>query len=899
MDADATPRAQSPDQMSPGGGAADDGFVPALALPVRRHTHKHKRSQSTSDLVVDEDEAGGDEGELHQLLQLHNQPEQLDDSTTSLLPPSDSMLQMYAAANQPPVSIVSMPARKQSVYGTQQQQQQQQQQQSRSASRARSLNNNSLKIVTPVSLAAPPNALQQQQQNPQQQHQQQQQQHVINAPRKYSFWDYLKGQLLSSDYSNDNPEYMNVKKERIENFLSVPYEFEKLMLLGYMICLDSFLYVFTILPARICIALKTIVESVFWRSTRLSSSQKCDLMKGLLVGICCYMLENVDGSRLYHSVRGQSTIKLYRFLAMMFWTSLFSKTTTNPTPALSLRRLNRVTHFSLALLYVFSWPLNVAINSYNNALLSLLLSNQFIEIKGSVFKKFERENLFQLSCSDIVERFQLSIFLLIISVRNLVELTGATVTTAASYNPFTLAAITDFFRMIVSYTTSLISAAVLILSTETPFEFLHRVVTQLVPEYLETIFDTLPVARSSAIAFFDSIIYQVLLPPHVMSIVQYLAFPVLAVLGTELLVDWLKHAFITKFNQLKVGLVYKKYRETLCRDLVVGMDGEMGFIDKSPHVARRIGFVSVPLACLVVRVTLQTLRMLCTNGECGIAPWTLDWRPPRGSVSRAIGDTVACLVGQGDLHCLKGVWGRVVGSVWLTVRMEVIAGVAVKIAILYFILLMLKLVVGYELIRMAQKKIYEIAVDSSGTLQSNVTPVAVPTAAAATTAGAAIASGVSTIPSTPTNRLRKGSAVSLVELERQSLQLQQNNQHGRDSSVSSNLGGSLPSVGVQPQRRPSHMARGGSNNSAANANAVISDTGTGVGMVALTGNDMYGAPVPSHILQLAGGHGSGGGVVGSVSERDSNLVAVGGVFVAKDDKLDRVDRFAMVKSRIV
>jgi hypothetical protein len=43
--------------------------------------------------------------------------------------------------------------------------------------------------------------------------------------------------------------------------------------------------------------------------------------------------------------------------------------------------------------------LNVAINSHSNALLTLLLSNQFVEIKGSVFKKFERENLFQLSCS--------------------------------------------------------------------------------------------------------------------------------------------------------------------------------------------------------------------------------------------------------------------------------------------------------------------------------------------------------------------------------------------------------------------------------------------------------------------------------------------------------------------
>src|SRR5580700_9308053 len=45
--------------------------------------------------------------------------------------------------------------------------------------------------------------------------------------------------------------------------------------------------------------------------------------------------------------------------------------------------------------------LNVAVNSYSNALLSLLMSNQFVEIKGTVFKKFEKENLFQMSCAGI------------------------------------------------------------------------------------------------------------------------------------------------------------------------------------------------------------------------------------------------------------------------------------------------------------------------------------------------------------------------------------------------------------------------------------------------------------------------------------------------------------------
>ena len=43
--------------------------------------------------------------------------------------------------------------------------------------------------------------------------------------------------------------------------------------------------------------------------------------------------------------------------------------------------------------------LNVAVNSYDYSLLTLLVSNQFVEIKGSVFKKFEKDNLFQITCA--------------------------------------------------------------------------------------------------------------------------------------------------------------------------------------------------------------------------------------------------------------------------------------------------------------------------------------------------------------------------------------------------------------------------------------------------------------------------------------------------------------------
>lgn len=35
---------------------------------------------------------------------------------------------------------------------------------------------------------------------------------------------------------------------------------------------------------------------------------------------------------------------------------------------------------------------------------------------------------------------------------------------------------------------------------------------------------------------------------------------------SEMLVDWLKHAFITKFNHVRPS-VYERYTDVLCRDL--------------------------------------------------------------------------------------------------------------------------------------------------------------------------------------------------------------------------------------------------------------------------------------------------------------------------------------------
>jgi hypothetical protein len=191
--------------------------------------------------------------------------------------------------------------------------------------------------------------------------------------------------------------------------------------------------------------------------------------------------------------------------------------------------------------------LNVAVNSYSNALLTLLMSNQFVEIKGAVFKKVEKENLFQLTCADVVERFQLWLMLLIIAMRNVVEIGGLSISSLETMTSSAAAADTTG---VPTSTSSILPQA---------FTLLPRLSGQVLG-------------------------------------------PFLVVLGIEMLVDWLKHAYVTKFNDTQPA-IYSRFLDLLAKDYYTQAFGDRH------DLTRRIGLPVLPLACLFVRSTVQTYQM--------------------------------------------------------------------------------------------------------------------------------------------------------------------------------------------------------------------------------------------------------------------------------------------------
>ncbi|XP_067845600.1 transmembrane anterior posterior transformation protein 1 homolog isoform X2 [Heptranchias perlo] len=314
-------------------------------------------------------------------------------------------------------------------------------------------------------------------------------------PSDLSLLRFISAELTRGYLLEHNEAKYKERRERVYTCLRIPRELEKLMFFGFFLCLDAFLYLFTLLPLRVLLALM-----------RFITLPCCGLSDGRL------LQPAQVADRLFSSF-GQD------ILDALYWTA------TEPKKK-KRAHIGVIPHFFMAVLYVFlhtilvmvqATTLNVAFNSHNKSLLTIMMSNNFVEIKGSVFKKFEKNNLFQMSNSDIRERFNNYVLLLIVCLRNMEQF---------SWNP----------------------------------------------DHLWELF------------------------PDVCMVV-----------ASEIAVDVVKHAFITKFNDITAD-VYSEYRASLAFDLVSSRQ-KNAYTDYSDTVSRRMGFIPLPLAVLLSRVITSSTKI--------------------------------------------------------------------------------------------------------------------------------------------------------------------------------------------------------------------------------------------------------------------------------------------------
>jgi len=352
---------------------------------------------------------------------------------------------------------------------------------------------------------------------------------------RHYFLSYFASQLGWE--ADEPPEHAHAhdlqrRREGIYNFFHVPWNLERLLLFGYLACFDSFVQQFTFLPLRICWGAATLLR---WR--RPTAAQKRDMLRGTLICFVTFLLLRIDVSQTYHNVRNQSTMKLYVVFNILeildkLCASFGEDILASLYSSVSSRRKKRprggaVLDFVIALVYIVlhtlvlfyqSVAFNVAVNSQGNMLLTLLVSNNFTELKACVFKRCESENLFQICCADTIERFQLSMYLVVVSIQKIVQ--------------------------------------------------------------------TREWTTDKALDFGTALLFVAL---------------------CEVVIDWVKHAFVTKFNRIRPD-VYAKFLHILSdMTLQLQRPGAAMGNEAVYAVTARMGFVPIPLLCLLVRVVANDI----------------------------------------------------------------------------------------------------------------------------------------------------------------------------------------------------------------------------------------------------------------------------------------------------
>eukprot|EP00041_Stephanoeca_diplocostata_P024189 m.606649 g.606649 ORF g.606649 m.606649 type:complete len:541 (+) comp22473_c1_seq3:190-1812(+) len=350
-------------------------------------------------------------------------------------------------------------------------------------------------------------------------------------------WQHCRSELLHG-YRLD-PARDKQNHSRVIRFIIIPKELEIFVAFGFTLCLNCFLEYVTYFPLRFLYAVARLPIALLLRK-KISEGEIRDLMRFVLIFLCCMVLHTIDISYIYHLIRAelQSIVKLYvLFNVFDIIDRLFCSFGQDLLDGLFWQAANNsqgawLGYFGLYFIMAFSYValhavvmlmqfviLNVAINSANHALLTIVISNQFVELKGSVFKRSGPGNLFQICCSDVRERFHFFCLLLLVFVRNM-----------------------NAFQWSWTYFVDKLGPAM-------------------------------------------GLVY-----------------------GSEMLVDWIKHIFVTRFNNID-SEVYKQFSGVLYDDMK----------RPGPHslrVVRRMGFTPIPLLCVIIHSVWHVLPAWSDAGEC-------------------------------------------------------------------------------------------------------------------------------------------------------------------------------------------------------------------------------------------------------------------------------------------
>lgn len=267
---------------------------------------------------------------------------------------------------------------------------------------------------------------------------------VDKSPVAYFLEEMYNGNSLRSTTTLGN----EIEREKVyDTIFRLPWRCELLIDVGFFVCFDSFLSLLTIMPTRILMTIWRLLKTRQFK--RLSTMELSDLGCFIIMSFGVALLQRTDISLIYHMIRGQGTIKLYvvynvleifdklcqSFNGDVLQTSFHSAEGLASCPPENMRFwlwrfvcdqalavVASIVHSFILLAQAIT--LSTCIVAHNNALLALLVSNNFAEIKSNVFKRYSKDNVQSLVYFDSVERFHISAFILFVLAQNILEAEG-------------------------------------------------------------------------------------------------------------------------------------------------------------------------------------------------------------------------------------------------------------------------------------------------------------------------------------------------------------------------------------------------------------------------------------------------------------------------------------------
>ena len=234
---------------------------------------------------------------------------------------------------------------------------------------------------------------------------------------EFGFADNLSEEEEAQENSGDSFDSVF---QSLQVFVLAPLELEKMVIMCWLVCLDAFLFVLTIFPWKVVASCSAAL------SGRWSNEKRNFVVHGVMLLGNLLIMSQFSYQTVYHLLETQSILKtamllkFFKLASSLLFT--FGRDLTDVAQVTLYR--GRVGFYLVVMLpgtilYLFCHTMcfytelvlyNMAINSHYTALLTMLVSLNFTELKTTLRRSLPKSMFVEIVWDDVIKRFYLSVF---------------------------------------------------------------------------------------------------------------------------------------------------------------------------------------------------------------------------------------------------------------------------------------------------------------------------------------------------------------------------------------------------------------------------------------------------------------------------------------------------------